>query len=396
MTENGVSTTKNLGQEQYESFFRKVKGKNKKYCQYDYRHMDGELFSCVKATLEECRAERDLWLEKKRGKAMTINNKELYNLYKSVSVKDNYCVGLYIEGYNGGVNAYVTDGKVAYKKTFTGDNKTVFMVKIDDWQKKDGATESSSLAKLGNEDDRNLLPKIKAYFEKERFNAFTVDYKEFKKAVKGVDVINKGEGYHRIALSLHNGKFDLASWTNDGNFTASWQLDGEYIGDGAICVNKKYLDGVKADKTIELSFSKIYENLPEYKDLTLNGQYKDVTLHIHGDIDAVIMPIRLEGDNLTMYKEVLEYEYKAPEKKKKKKIATEVQAEKIMSEIKAMTNENDLRKELVKSVIKLENKQVKQARKPVKRVPRLKKENGAFTGWSYNRLGTKQVKVCNW
>jgi hypothetical protein len=65
MTENGVSTTKNLGQEQYENFFRKVKGKNEKYCQYDYRHTDGKLFSCVKATLEDCRAARDLWLERK-------------------------------------------------------------------------------------------------------------------------------------------------------------------------------------------------------------------------------------------------------------------------------------------------------------------------------------------
>ena len=46
MTKNGVTTTTNPGQEQYETFIRKDRGKTKKYFQYDYRHTDGELFSC--------------------------------------------------------------------------------------------------------------------------------------------------------------------------------------------------------------------------------------------------------------------------------------------------------------------------------------------------------------
>ena len=36
--------------------------------QYDYRHTDGELFSCVKPTLDECRAARDKWLTAKERK----------------------------------------------------------------------------------------------------------------------------------------------------------------------------------------------------------------------------------------------------------------------------------------------------------------------------------------
>jgi hypothetical protein len=39
---------------------------------------------------------------------------------------------------------------------------------------------------------------------------------------------------------------------------------------------------------------------------------------------------------------------------------------------------------------------VEPARKTVKRAPKVKKENGAFTGWTYNRLGTRQTKICNW
>jgi hypothetical protein len=150
-------------------------------------------------------------------------------------------------------------------------------------------------------------------------------------------------------------------------------------------VNKKYLDGAKSDKTLEFSFSRQY---PE--EIKNNG----VILHIHGDIDAVICPIRLEGDNLIMFKEVLEYENNMLEKpviENFEKTANKEQAKKIMSEINVMTNEDDLRKELVKLVI-----EQKPERKPVKRVPRLKKENGAFTGWKYNELGTKQIKICNW
>jgi len=67
MTKNGVSTAAANGQEQYERFSRKVGRQIKKYVQYDYRHTDGELFSCVKPTLDACRAARDAWLGTKVG-----------------------------------------------------------------------------------------------------------------------------------------------------------------------------------------------------------------------------------------------------------------------------------------------------------------------------------------
>ena len=65
MTENGASTTTEFGEEQYKAFGTKVSGKTKTYVQYDYRHINGDLFSCVKPTLEGCRAARDQWLEEK-------------------------------------------------------------------------------------------------------------------------------------------------------------------------------------------------------------------------------------------------------------------------------------------------------------------------------------------
>ena len=64
MTANGVSTTTTLGTEQYEVFYIGYRLRSKRY-QYDYRHTDGELFSCVAPTLTECHRKRDEWLNKK-------------------------------------------------------------------------------------------------------------------------------------------------------------------------------------------------------------------------------------------------------------------------------------------------------------------------------------------
>lgn len=68
MTVNGISTTKALGQEQYEEFTPHMPRTMAKRCgartlvQYDYRHTNGKLFSCTRPTLEACRSERDKWI----------------------------------------------------------------------------------------------------------------------------------------------------------------------------------------------------------------------------------------------------------------------------------------------------------------------------------------------
>ena len=65
MTANGVSTTTTPSTEQYEAFYT-GRSRRKKHYQYDYRHTDGELYSCVADTLSECRRRRDEWLNKKK------------------------------------------------------------------------------------------------------------------------------------------------------------------------------------------------------------------------------------------------------------------------------------------------------------------------------------------
>ncbi len=68
MTINGVSTCTEAGTEKYEYFQSSIGRKRCTVVQYDYRHTDGELFSCVKPSLEECRAERNKWLAAKERK----------------------------------------------------------------------------------------------------------------------------------------------------------------------------------------------------------------------------------------------------------------------------------------------------------------------------------------
>lgn len=65
MTLNGVSTCTEAGTEKYEKFQVGMGRRRRTLIQYDYRHTNGELFSCVKSTLDECQAERDKWLTAK-------------------------------------------------------------------------------------------------------------------------------------------------------------------------------------------------------------------------------------------------------------------------------------------------------------------------------------------
>ena len=68
MTINGVSTCTEAGTEKYERFQSGIGRRKRTLVQYDYRHTDGELFSTVAPTLEQCREKRNLWLNKKESK----------------------------------------------------------------------------------------------------------------------------------------------------------------------------------------------------------------------------------------------------------------------------------------------------------------------------------------
>ena len=68
MTINGVSTCQTAGTEKYESFQMGFGRKRRTLVQYDYRHTDGELFSCVKPTLKKCRQLCDEWIKAKEDR----------------------------------------------------------------------------------------------------------------------------------------------------------------------------------------------------------------------------------------------------------------------------------------------------------------------------------------
>ena len=71
MTINGVSTCTEAGTEKYERFQSGIGRRKRTLVQYDYRHTDGELFTCVKPTLDECRTARNKWLNAKQGRRAT-------------------------------------------------------------------------------------------------------------------------------------------------------------------------------------------------------------------------------------------------------------------------------------------------------------------------------------
>lgn len=53
----------NKGAEQYEPCTSAIT--KKILVQYCYRHIDGEIFACVRPTLEKCREARDKWIQEK-------------------------------------------------------------------------------------------------------------------------------------------------------------------------------------------------------------------------------------------------------------------------------------------------------------------------------------------
>lgn len=61
---------KNIGpeQEQYEYFTDNPARISR--CRYDYRDSRGELFSCVRLSLEDCRNARDIWLGKTKNRPL--------------------------------------------------------------------------------------------------------------------------------------------------------------------------------------------------------------------------------------------------------------------------------------------------------------------------------------
>lgn len=61
--EHGCTLCNAPGQERYERYSSKIGRKVYSGFQYDYRHTNGELFSCCAPTLEECRRRRDAWLK---------------------------------------------------------------------------------------------------------------------------------------------------------------------------------------------------------------------------------------------------------------------------------------------------------------------------------------------
>lgn len=68
ITVNGISVCP-AGEERYVYFNLTPRPRPKnRYCQYDYRNTDGELFSTVAPTLEKCREKRDIWLANKQSK----------------------------------------------------------------------------------------------------------------------------------------------------------------------------------------------------------------------------------------------------------------------------------------------------------------------------------------
>ena len=63
MPEEKAAAPSAPGRERWEVDTRQVGRQTRKQFAYYYLHTNGEVFMCIKPTLEGCRKSRDLWLE---------------------------------------------------------------------------------------------------------------------------------------------------------------------------------------------------------------------------------------------------------------------------------------------------------------------------------------------
>ena len=319
---------------------------------------------------------------------MTIENKEIYNLYKCVKFdKTRNQLGLYFEGFVGGITVYATDGKAVFKKTFNGNNKKAFLYHVSDWTLKTGETGEFKSFDDGNGRE-NIIARTKEYFEAESFNQFTVDYKEFRQALKAVDTVNIGSKteFRSIVISGKEGKINLASWCEDAD--GVWQLDGNYNFNGAVCLARNYLNAIKGS---ELAFS-------------CSKEHNNTILHIKGEYECIIMTRRIDTADAAKFLEVLEYEYNAPENRiEPEKPSSTAFSLPTFNEVWQAYKENpithliDHEKELAKELENMKQKKpVKPERKPA--VSKEEKERAYWTarGWTYNEKKLVWQKACNW
>ena len=85
---NGCSVCE-AGNENYTTF-RPAHRPKQTFYQYDYRHTDGELYSTVAPTLEECRSHRDEWLRKKSEKYKLFVGLKKLGEFNSISEAKKY------------------------------------------------------------------------------------------------------------------------------------------------------------------------------------------------------------------------------------------------------------------------------------------------------------------
>tara|TARA_R110002020_G_scaffold415842_1_gene625104 strand:+ start:440 stop:877 length:438 start_codon:yes stop_codon:yes gene_type:complete len=139
MTKNGVSTTRELGSEQFETYFSAMScGTKIKRFQYDYRHTNGELFSCVKTSLEACRDARDLWLnEVSDGESNELDQQkeQLEKVYDELLINITHLKNAHYNEDAFGVSLYVKTGINLLNEAIGDLNKSSHQAAISDLNK---------------------------------------------------------------------------------------------------------------------------------------------------------------------------------------------------------------------------------------------------------------------
>ncbi|GHV78606.1 hypothetical protein AGMMS49944_03970 [Spirochaetia bacterium] len=253
---------------------------------------------------------------------MIIEEKVLVAMSK-LGKADRAESGLYVEGFEGGINLYAFNGFSLFRKTLFGDNTRKFQQNFPEWAVTKASKRLGIKASPGHvteevfTDDQEIVNSthpVSFMIEKFRVMLDQIDTpteafarikgKDFIKAINTVTVIRRGEPRMSAVLSFHNGFLDVGCWSGPHGYAPGeefgvWEEVAPAVQiEGAAHLEKNALLAMRTNGEVIID---------------LVSQLGIPIFRFHNEeMQGVIMPMPMDDDERAIFQSVMGYEYQPP------------------------------------------------------------------------------------
>jgi hypothetical protein len=253
---------------------------------------------------------------------MIIEEKVLIAMSK-LGKADGAESGLYVEGFEGGINLYAFNGSSLFRKTLFGDNTRKFQQNFLEWAVTKANKRLEIKASPGYvtteifTDDQKIVNSEKPVSEMiEKFyvmldhvntpsQAFArIKGNDFIKAINTVTVIRRGDSRMSAVLSFHNGFLDVGCWSSQYSYA-----HGEEFGvweevtpavqiEGAAHMDKNSLLAMRTNGDVIIDL--------------ISQRGIQIFRFRTEEMQGVIMPMIMDDEEMVIFQNVMGYEYQPP------------------------------------------------------------------------------------